>query len=384
MLAQVSTSLVAQGVPILAPFFQQAFQLSRGEVALLGSALTVGIALSSPLTGWLVDTWGERKTMVTGCLLVGASTALVALSPLFAVAIAWLLVVGVGSSAPTPAGSRAIMGWFPARQRGLAMGIRQTGVPIGSAFAALLLPAIALALDWRWALGIAAVVCGISALVVHLTYQEPHYATTRTGAPGAASPPLRSLFSRNFLFISGYGAMLPIAQFMLVTYLALFLAETQGVPITTSAALLVVAQVVGAAARIALGWSSDRFFGGRRKPPLVICAAVEIGACAALALLPAGAPLALIGLVVAAIGFSAIGWQGNWVALAYETAPPALQGRQQGVAMLVCYGSISLWPPILGALVDATGRWALAWGILALFGALGALSVSLVRERSTA
>ena len=52
---------------------------------------------------------------------------------------------------------------FPRHRRGFALGVRQTGIPIGGLIAAALLPWIAHLHGWRWSLAAAA---GITALAV--------------------------------------------------------------------------------------------------------------------------------------------------------------------------------------------------------------------------
>ena len=49
--------------------------------------------------------------------------------------VAILLFVGIWYGGEQPGGSKAIVKWFPPQRRGLAMGIRQTGIPIGGALA---------------------------------------------------------------------------------------------------------------------------------------------------------------------------------------------------------------------------------------------------------
>ena len=49
------------------------------------------------------------------------------------------MAVGAGVNA---ASGRAVMAWFGADERGLALGIRQMAVPLGGAVAALALPAL--------------------------------------------------------------------------------------------------------------------------------------------------------------------------------------------------------------------------------------------------
>ena len=53
-----------------------------------------------------------------------------------------LALAGAAGSSVNSASGRAVMAWFPAEQRGLALGIRQAAIPIGGALAAIALPPI--------------------------------------------------------------------------------------------------------------------------------------------------------------------------------------------------------------------------------------------------
>ena len=50
-----------------------------------------------------------------------------------------LIVVGIWYGSAQTGGSTAIVKWFPDKHRGLAIGIRQTGIPIGGALASTVL-----------------------------------------------------------------------------------------------------------------------------------------------------------------------------------------------------------------------------------------------------
>ena len=54
-----------------------------------------------------------------------------------------LVLAGALGASVNAASGRAVMGWFHARERGLALGIRQTAIPIGGAAAAAGLPWLA-------------------------------------------------------------------------------------------------------------------------------------------------------------------------------------------------------------------------------------------------
>jgi sugar phosphate permease len=56
-----------------------------------------------------------------------------------------LTLAGAAGASVNAASGRAVMSWFAPAQRGFALGIRQTAVPLGGAAAALFLPPAAAA-----------------------------------------------------------------------------------------------------------------------------------------------------------------------------------------------------------------------------------------------
>ncbi len=79
------------------------------------------------------------------------------------------------------------MGWFAPSQRGLALGIRQTGVPLGGAIAALVLPVCLSVSGLRAALAVLAGALLAAAAAGALWLRDPE----RPPAPGGSErPPL--------------------------------------------------------------------------------------------------------------------------------------------------------------------------------------------------
>lgn len=381
LLAQVTVSIVAQGIPTLSPFIQSDFAITRGQVGLCNSALTAGSFVALTVAGWAVDLYGERVALVWGNLAVGLFCFVVAETSHFVPALLALFGAGMGAAMPTPAGSRTVMLWFSAAQRGMAMGIRQTGIPIGGAIAAASLPALALLLGWRMAVAVAGISCLIAAAVCWQMYHNPPgVADARPVAAAPGKTSFRSLLTRDVLLLGLAGALLPLGQFCLITYLALYLKETQGIPVSTSAALLVGAQIAGALGRIVWGIWSDRIWARRRRPAVLTANILAVAGTLALGWLPQGVPVWLIALIVLVYAFNTIGWHGNWIALLAEQAGPERQGRTIGAAMTIMYPGIIAGPPLFGTLVDLTHNWRLAWTLLALALLVGTALLVPVRE----
>lgn len=381
VLAQMAVSIIIQGVPTLAPFLQADLDLTRAQVGLFNSALMAGSLLAMFGAGWVVDVKGERIALIGGNLVVGFFCLCVLGTDSFVAALAVFFGAGIGGAFPTPAGSKAVMGWFPLHQRGTAMGIRQTGIPAGGALAAALLPAIALAAGWRVAVAAGGVACFLSAAVCALAYRNPpDQPGDDARRVGAQRTPLRELLTRNVLLLGLAGAVLTLGQFTLITYLALYLRETQGIPVAISATLLVLAQIAGAAGRILWGVGSDRLFGRRRKPALLLANGLAALGALALGWLPAATPLWLLTPLVMLYAFNTLGWHGSWISLLVESAGTSQQGRTVGLGMSIMYPGIILLPPLFGWFVDRTHSWPWAWTLLAGILLLGTALLLPVQE----
>ena len=381
LVVQLVISAVTQGIPTLAPWIRADLGLSLGQVALFGTAINVGTAVFIAAAGWAVDAYGEKTVHVTGGLTVGLAAALFTFTPFGLLAFLPLLVAGTGAAAPTPGGSRAVMGWFPPGQRGLAMGIRQTGIPLGGAAAAAFAPALAEAAGWRAAVLAGAAACVVMGLICLAAYREPagrRHLSRRPSIPSFSG--LRDLVTRDVALMAIAGGLLPFGQFAVITFMALYLQQTHGIPVTVGATLLLAAQLSGVVGRIVWGLGSDRVFGCRRRPPLITAGLLAAATTFILGWLPAGVPFAGLALLALVLGFNSIGWQGNWVALVSELARPGQQGRTVGLAMILTYAGISVGPPLAGFIVDHTGSWPAAWTIVAAVLACGALLVVPVRE----
>jgi len=377
--AQISVSIIIQGVPTLAPFLQADLGLTRGQVGLFNSALMCGSLLAMFAAGWIVDVKGERVALVGGNLVVGCFCLAMLATDSFIAALTVMFCAGIGGAFPTPAGSKAVMGWFPLHQRGTAMGIRQTGIPVGGALAAALLPAIALAAGWRAAVAAGGIGCFATAALCAWAYRNPPAASS-LAKPARSGTRLRDLLTRDLVLIGLAGAVLTLGQFTLITYLALYLKETQGIAVAVSAGLLVLAQIAGAAGRILWGVWSDRLFQHRRKPALLLSNLLAAIGALALGWLPEPAPHGLLYALVAAYAFNTLGWHGCWVSLLVETSGSAQQGRTVGLGMTLMYPGIILLPPLFGWFVDTTHSWTWAWTLLSGLLLLGTALLVPVRE----
>lgn len=139
-LAHSLSALSVLSVAPLSPFLLEAFHLSRAQVGFLLPAIYLGGVVMSLPAGWLTDRLGVRLTLLLGQGLTGVMIGVAALSQEFPTFLGFLFLGGLGWSVLNPATGKAVVEWFPARERGLAMGIKQTGLTLGGIAGALLPP----------------------------------------------------------------------------------------------------------------------------------------------------------------------------------------------------------------------------------------------------
>ena len=143
-LAHALGALAVLSVAPLSPFLLDALHLSRAQVGLLLPAVYLGGVLMSLPAGWLTDRLGVRVTLGVGQAVIGVLVLVAALAGSLGTLLACLVLAGFGFSVLNPATGKAVLEWFPPHGRGLAMGIKQTGLTLGGLVGALALPPLAL------------------------------------------------------------------------------------------------------------------------------------------------------------------------------------------------------------------------------------------------
>lgn len=173
IVAAVLATLVLDGLDIqilsvVAPVILKEWGIAKATFAPALAAAMMGMAVGSPLGGYLGDRFGRKAVLAPSVLFFGSMTMLAALcSDVTTLAILRFLS-GVGFGAATPNGFALATEWLPQRFRPRAVGILTLGVPlggaIGSGLALLVLPAA----GWRGSFvlaGLLAAAAGILILV---------------------------------------------------------------------------------------------------------------------------------------------------------------------------------------------------------------------------
>jgi sugar phosphate permease len=138
--AMIAGCAYQYGLPYLIPALRADGGLGLRQAAIVVSCPVAGLLVTLTLWGVAADRWGERVILCAG--LTAAGLALLAATTVTGTPAlgACFFVAGAGGASIHAASGRLILGWFAAHERGLAMGVRQTGQPLGVGLAALTLP----------------------------------------------------------------------------------------------------------------------------------------------------------------------------------------------------------------------------------------------------
>ncbi|MGH7847967.1 MAG: MFS transporter [Candidatus Binatia bacterium] len=364
-LAQVGVAIIHLGIPALVPFIQQDLKLSRTEVGLISSVLNGAVVVAAIAAGKAVDHFGERWVIAAGAMLSGVVMMGMPWVGSFAALLGVLIFIGFATASCTPAGTKAVAAWFAARERGTAMSVRQTSVPLGGALAALTLPSLALAHGWRFALlaaGVVALAIGVAVLGL---YREA-LAGSRQPAAGPKVRLINLLRRQEIRAGLVYPFVLSGGQWCYLTYIELYLTEALSMSIALAATLLALGQISGTFARVFWGVLSDRFFYGRRKPVLLCVGILAFVSTGATALFSSQTPFWFIWVTIALLGATVMGWNGIYLTLASELAGLNVAGLAVGLSSTFAFLGIVIFPPIFGYLVDVGFSYRFAWTALAL------------------
>lgn len=375
MLAQVAGTLLANAPIFLIPYLHLERGLTLVEAGLLASTPLVATMLTLVAWGAVVDRIGERLSLTIGLTIVTVGGLGAALSTSYVgLGLSWL-VAGVGAASTNSASGRLVVGWFPPQRRGTAMGIRQTALPLGIGLAAFIVPVTAEAQGLRAALLVPTVVCAVATVAVALLVVDPvRPSREEAAASGQLANPYRGSFRLGRIHVASM--LLVIPQITVWTYMLVWLIDEREWSTAAAGALVGSTQLLGAAARIGVGWWSDRV--GSRLEPMRLVAVATLVTMLALGLLEE-TPLAVTIMIVAtAVTVASNGLAFTAVA---EIGGPFWSGRAMGVHNTGQYFVAALVPPLVGALVTGQG-YAFAFGSMALFALLAVPVVPLRGERA--
>lgn len=380
-LTHVMSAYSGQSIQPLAPFLQSELSLKHIQIGMFTSIFFLGAFFLSIPMGWLVDRFGIYWTMAVGQLIIGLFILSISFADSFPIICGFLLLAGMGHATINPATGKAVISWFSIKGRATAMGVKQTGIPLGGVLAAATLPAIAMSSNWRKAFIISGAISLLSVLFCLLFYRESQ---TEKNQKKIQTFPLSSLWQifkdRDLMMLSCLAIVFMGLQISLQTYLVLFCKERLLFPVIIAGYFLSLAHLGGVVGRLTWGPVSDFFFRGRRKVVLMIIGSLCSIISLSFAFLSPQFPIWSIVILVFLFGFCAIGWNGIYLTLAAELAGGDRAGMATGVTLSIAWFGIFFGPPFFGYIIDQTQSYSYAWFIFSIMIGLTTFFIGWIHE----
>lgn len=342
-----------------------------------GLAFT-GLSLTSALgqlpSGALSDRYGERKLVLAAVALTAGSTLALAAAPGYAVFLALMVGVGVGSGLYYSPSTALLDRLYDGTGR--AIGTYRTSGQLAGVVGPPVAGAVALRYGWRGALVASGLVL-VPVLAGVLAFAAPTAPTNPAATLRTHASPRRLARLASRPGLAGTTALAAVVQFVDVasfTFLPAVLREYHGLAPSVAGGLYALYFAVVALVQPVSGWLSDRF--GRD----AVTALLLVAGVAGYGLLARPAPLPVLAAAVVLAGGAM-----TWGAPVQSRLMDALDDRERGVGfglartVYLLVGALGGYA--IGTLITAAG-WTVAFAALAglLFACLAVLAAgALVR-----
>jgi predicted MFS family arabinose efflux permease len=370
--AMLASTFPEFSIGVLAPFLVEELPVGEAAIGVAASLMYLGAAVVARGAGRTLDGISGRSALT---LLYGASIGALALLAASR-SIVWLLAAGIVASAGlginNPVTSRLIVAGVRPGRRGLAIGVKQTGVKVGQTLAGATLPCLAVTVGWRTGL---VVIClgGLALLLISLP-AIPRGASRLApvadrGSVAAARAQVR--------WLQYYSFAMAVGQSALTIYLALYAVQRIGTTVTEGGLLVATFALTATATRLVWVTAAERLI----RPDH------------ALLFLSGGSVVGLVLIVVAAALGPALLWAGaivtgatvgTWNVVVQYTILTEVDPDRTAVATGTVQAGfmlgLALGAPMFGALVESLGSFDVAWA-LAIVMALAAGAAVLRRRR---
>jgi MFS family permease len=366
VIAQVTFATAFAGIPVTAIYMRDVYHLSISDLGFILGCMGLGVAVSEIMWGILTDRLGDKIVLLIGLFLFGSNFFIMAewitpttsyIPSYFTLGIS-LVLAGVFGGSINSSSGRAVMSNFTAENRGLAMSIRQTAIPIGAAIGCIILPLLARDYGFKVTFNFVCIFSFVTFFIVLLSLSsagEKIHAHIKSDVRS----PMFKLMSWRICIVA---VVLTLSQMSILTFASIFLHDYKHLNIYLISTIIIVVQFAGAALRIITGHISDRFKNRRQQIRWI---AVIAGTAAILLGLGISLNTFIVVLLLMIMGVAGNSWHG----LAYTDIAVMAGVEKAGTALGMIGASVfasSFITPIIISHILESSNWAVVWVVIGL------------------
>ena len=366
-MVQAAASAATLAPAVAAPALELRLHVGAVGVGLYISLVYLTAMVSSQWGTVFVRRWGPIRT---GQVALGFSAAglLLMVVPHVAAAAAGAVLIGFGYGPITPASSAILARTTPAHRFALVFSIKQTGVPLGGAFAGLLVPSVLDHAGIGAAMGLMAALCAVSAMLSEpLRGELDGHRDTTAPLPTAARlvEPIRMVWSHRLLrTLALCSLMFSMVQVCLTSYAVSFLTHDLSWTLVAAGFALAAAQGGGVVGRVLWGLVADRR--AEARTTLVGLALAMLACGLAMPWLRASTSHSLVIALLVVYGACAIGWNGVFLATVARMVPLQQAALATSGCLFFTYFGVVVGPPLFGVAGSVVDRLGPPYALLTL------------------
>ena len=363
-----------------APLIQDELKLSSTQMGILLSAFFWSYTPLQLPAGWLAQRMDIRYVYAAGLAIWSLATASTGVVTGFIALLFLRAWVGVGESVALPCNSQLLATGLPEHERGNANGWVSVGFGLGPALGTLLGGFLMAQYGWR----LAFLAFGLGSLL----WLWPWFSMTRGTVVRGHIDPDPISYVMILRQRAAWGASLGhfcsnFGIYFVLTWLPLYLVKAHGFSVQRMAVTGAGVYGVYAVSGVLFGWLSDRLIlaglAVNRVRKSVIVSGM-LGAAICLLLCPNTSALPSVMLLAAAAAFFGC-VSPQQFAIAQTLAGPRAAGQWMGLENTIGNFAGILAPVITGVVVERTGHYFWAFGIVGAMLLLGALAWGVIIGR---
>lgn len=264
VLAQATFAMGFAGIPITGILMRESYNFSLHELGFVLGSMGLGVAASEIVWGIITDKLGDKTVFILGLW----SSTLV-----FVVIALWftpgnsnsgikylhlgaaLAMAGACGGSINSSSGRTVMQWFDDSERGFAMSVRQTAIPVGGAIGTGLLPWLAYSYGFEvtfLALAVIGLTVGF-AVLFFINSKQNEFKQEKTSTLTVS--PLRSADVWKVVIAAGF---LTVPQMAVFTFAGVYMRDVLDINLTLISIILIGVQIGGGILRIWSGYYTDR------------------------------------------------------------------------------------------------------------------------------
>jgi MFS family permease len=360
---------------------QREMHLSAAMSGAMVSATLIAAAAGGLGFGWFADRFGRVRALIWSVLVYSVGTALCGFTQTATQLMVCRVLLGFGMGGEWAAGAALVAETWPARHRGKALALVQSGWAVGYALGAAVVALVMPRFGWR-AVFFAGILPALISLWVRRGLREPEVWRQEPRPQVQIGRLFRGSFGYSMLVCATMNAAALFAWWGLFTWLPRFLSMPvveggRGLSILQTSGWTIVMQTGTFLGYIAFGYLADRFSHKYTYIGFLVVAALVVPV---FAFVRNPNQLLIIGPLV---GFFGTGYFSGFSVIASELFPTALRASAMGFVYNIGRVLSAAAPYLIGRVSERAG---LSWALCITSGAflVAALVATALRPPETA